>query len=191
MSKKFYVSWENLHREARRLSRRQLPASQWKGILAVSRGGLVPAAIMARELGIRFVDTICISSYEHDSQGDLNVLKRIDGDGEGFLIVDDLVDSGNTARLLREMYPKARLVTVFAKPKGEHLVDDFEVSIPQDTGSSSHGIWCTALFRQFVKKISKQARLPMGAFLFSATKSINRENRSRSQYVSPIRQELK
>lgn len=38
MSKKFYVSWENLHREARRLSRRQLPASQWKGILAVSRG---------------------------------------------------------------------------------------------------------------------------------------------------------
>jgi xanthine phosphoribosyltransferase len=133
MSKKFYVSWENLHREARRLSRRQLPASQWKGILAVSRGGLVPAAIMARELGIRFVDTICISSYEHDSQGNLDVLKRIDGDGEGFLIVDDLVDSGNTARLLREMYPKAKLITVFAKPKGEHLVDDFEVSVPQDT----------------------------------------------------------
>lgn len=131
--KKFYVSWDDLQREARRLARRQLPSSQWKGILAVSRGGLVPAALMARELGIRYVDTICISSYDHDSQRDLSVLKRVDGDGSGFLIVDDLVDSGSTAKVLRELYPKAKLITIFAKPQGEHLVDDFEVSIPQDT----------------------------------------------------------
>ena len=133
MPKKFYVSWDNLQREARRLARRQLPSAQWKGILAVSRGGLVPAAMMARELGIRYVDTICISSYDHDHQRDLSVLKRVDGDGEGFLIVDDLVDSGSTAKVIRELYPKAKLITIFAKPKGEHLVDDFEVSIPQET----------------------------------------------------------
>ena len=133
MPKKYYVSWDDLQREARRLARRQLPSSQWKGILAVSRGGLVPAALMARELGIRYVDTICISSYDHDHQRDLSVLKRVDGDGSGFLIVDDLVDSGSTAKALRELYPKAKLITIFAKPQGEHLVDDFEVSIPQDT----------------------------------------------------------
>ncbi len=133
MPKKYYVSWDDLQREARRLARRQLPSAQWKGILAVSRGGLVPAAPMARELGIRYVDTICISSYDHDHQRDLSVLKRVDGDGSGFLIVDDLVDSGSTAKALRELYPKAKLITIFAKPQGEHLVDDFEVSIPQDT----------------------------------------------------------
>jgi xanthine phosphoribosyltransferase len=133
MTKKFYVSWDNLQREARRLARRQLPASQWKGIIAVSRGGLVPAALMARELGIRFVDTICISSYDHDNQRDLQVLKKVDGDGEGFLVVDDLVDSGNTAKVIRELYPKAKLITIFAKPNGESMVDDFEVSISQDT----------------------------------------------------------
>ena len=133
MPKKYYVSWDDLQREARRLARRQLPSAQWKGILAVSRGGLVPAAMMARELGIRYVDTICISSYDHDHQRDLSVLKRVDGDGEGFLIVDDLVDSGSTAKVIRELYPKAKLITIFAKPKGEHLVDDFEVRIPQDT----------------------------------------------------------
>ncbi|MBP8220822.1 MAG: xanthine phosphoribosyltransferase, partial [Aeromonadaceae bacterium] len=77
MTKKFYVSWDNLQREARRLARRQLPVSQWKGIIAVSRGGLVPAALMARELGIRFVDTICISSYDHANQRDLQVLKKV------------------------------------------------------------------------------------------------------------------
>ncbi|WP_108649934.1 xanthine phosphoribosyltransferase [Dongshaea marina] len=131
--KKFYVSWDNLQREARRLAARQLPASQWKGIIAVSRGGLVPAAIMARELGIRNVDTVCISSYEHDNRTSLKVLKRCEGDGEGYLIVDDLVDTGETAKVLREMYPKAKMITIFAKPQGEPLVDDFEVSIPQDT----------------------------------------------------------
>ncbi|MGL5536593.1 MAG: xanthine phosphoribosyltransferase, partial [Aeromonas veronii] len=75
MPKKFYVSWDNLQREARRLARRQLPVSQWKGIIAVSRGGLVPAALMARELGIRNVETLCISSYDHDSQRELVVVK--------------------------------------------------------------------------------------------------------------------
>ena len=48
-------------------------------------------------------------------------------------VVDDLVDSGNTAKVIRQLYPKAKLITIFAKPKGEALVDDFEVSIPQDT----------------------------------------------------------
>lgn len=134
MPNKFVVTWDYFQREARKLAQRQLPASQWKGIIAVSRGGLVPAAIMARELGIRHVDTICISSYDHDHQRtDLQVLKQVSGDGEGFLVVDDLVDTGNTAKAIRELYPKAKFITVFAKPKGEPLVDDFEVRVGQDT----------------------------------------------------------
>ncbi|GGB33621.1 xanthine phosphoribosyltransferase [Oceanisphaera marina] len=134
MSNKFVVTWDSFQRETRKLAERQLPASQWKGIIAVSRGGLVPAAILARELGIRHVDTLCISSYDHNQQrADLQVLKQANGDGEGFLIVDDLVDTGNTARVIREMYPKAKFITVFAKPKGEPLVDDFEVRVGQDT----------------------------------------------------------
>ena len=108
MPKKFYVSWDNLQREARRLARRQLPVSQWKGIIAVSRGGLVPAALMARELGIRNVETLCISSYDHDSQRELVVVKAATtaGDGEGWLVVEDLVDTGTTAKAIRELYRK-------------------------------------------------------------------------------------
>jgi len=110
MPKKFYVSWDNLQREARRLARRQLPVSQWKGIIAVSRGGLVPAALMARELGIRNVETLCISSYDHDNQRELVVVKAATtaGDGEGWLVVDDLVDTGGTAKAIRELYPRAK-----------------------------------------------------------------------------------
>ena len=99
---------------ARKLAQRLLPVEQWKGIIAVSRGGLVPASLLARELGIRYVDTVCISSYDHDHQREMKVLKRAEGDGEGFVVIDDLVDTGGTAQAIRDMYPKARFCTIFA-----------------------------------------------------------------------------
>lgn len=134
MSEKYVVTWDMFQMHARKLSECLLPASQWKGIIAVSRGGLFPAAVLARELGIRHVETVCIASYhDHVEQGELKVLHRASGDGEGFIVVDDLVDTGNTARAIREMYPKARFVTVFAKPAGVPLVDDYVIDIPQDT----------------------------------------------------------
>lgn len=131
--KKFTVSWEMVQAYGRELSMRLLPSEQWKGIIAVSRGGLVPAAILARELHIRYVDTVCISSYDHDHQREKVVLKKAEGDGEGFIVIDDLVDTGGTAQTIRDMYPKARFVTIFAKPAGRDLVDDYVVDIAQDT----------------------------------------------------------
>ncbi len=132
MSNKFVITWDHMQGYTRALAQKLLPADQWVGIIAVSRGGLVPAAILARELGIRYVDTVCISSYDHDHQRDMRVLKRAEGDGEGFIVVDDLVDTGGTAEVIRKMYPKAKFVTVCAKPAGKHLVDDYVVDIAQD-----------------------------------------------------------
>ena len=136
MSEKYVVTWDMFQMHARKLSERLLPASQWKGIIAVSRGGLFPAAILARELSIRHVETVCIASYhDHNNQGELQVLHaaQVPNGGEGFIIVDDLVDTGNTARAIREMYPNAKFVTVFAKPAGAELVDDYVIDIPQNT----------------------------------------------------------
>lgn len=133
MNEKYIVTWDQLQIYARKLAIRLLPAEQWAGIIAVSRGGLVPAALLARELSIRYVDTLCISSYDHDNQRDLKVLKRVEGDGEGFLIVDDLVDTGRTARVIRDMYPRAYFVTLFAKPAGCPLVDNYLIDITQET----------------------------------------------------------
>ena len=136
MSEKYVVTWDMFQMHARKLSERLLPASQWKGIIAVSRGGLFPAAVLARELSIRHVETVCIASYhDHNNQGELQVLHaaQVPNGGEGFIIVDDLVDTGNTARAMREMYPNAKFVTVFAKPAGAELVDDYVIDIPQNT----------------------------------------------------------
>ncbi|WP_407242943.1 xanthine phosphoribosyltransferase [Escherichia coli] len=90
---------------ARKLASRLMPSEQWKGIIAVSRGGLVPGALLARELGIRHVDTVCISSYDHDNQRELKVLKRAEGDGEGFIVIDDL-DTGWIPVALRLRFVK-------------------------------------------------------------------------------------
>ncbi|EOX4854800.1 TPA: xanthine phosphoribosyltransferase, partial [Haemophilus influenzae] len=132
----YVVTWDMFQMHARKLSERLLPASQWKGIIAVSRGGLFPAAVLARELGLRHIETVCIASYhDHNNQGELQVLHaaQVPNGGEGFIVVDDLVDTGNTARAIRQMYPNAKFVTVFAKPAGAELVDDYVIDIPQNT----------------------------------------------------------
>lgn len=132
-NKMFYVSWEAFHRATKELAR-QLLGQNFTAIVAVSRGGLVPAAIIARELNIRVLDSICVASYQHDKQGSLSVLKDASlADSEQLLIVDDLVDTGETAKALRERFPKARFVTVYAKPQGKPLVDNYVTDIEQDT----------------------------------------------------------
>ena len=96
-------------------------------------GGLVPAAIVARELDLRLVDTVCVASYEHKDQGNVEILKSVEGDGDGWLIVDDLVDTGVTAQVVRDMLPKAHFATIYAKPAGRPLVDTFITEVSQDT----------------------------------------------------------
>ncbi|WP_343560765.1 xanthine phosphoribosyltransferase [Kiloniella sp. b19] len=132
--KSYPVSWEQMHRDAKALSWRLMEKGPFKGILAITRGGLVPAAIIARELDIRLIDTVCIVSYTDDNKsGELNVLKGTPEDSEGWLIIDDLVDTGKTARAVREMMPHAHFATIYAKPEGRELVDTFVTEVSQDT----------------------------------------------------------
>lgn len=134
--KGFHVSWDQLHRDARALAWR-LDGKDWRAVVAVTRGGMVPAMIVARELDIRTIDTISVKSYHKQAQGGLRVLKEPDsklmGDGEGILVVDDLVDSGRTLELVRQMYPKAHFATVYAKPKGKPMVQSYVTEVSQDT----------------------------------------------------------
>lgn len=137
--KSFPVSWDQFHRDARALAWRLSGAGPFRAVVAITRGGLVPAAIVARELGIRIVETVGVASYDYDKQGDIAVLKQVspeligDDRGTGVLIVDDLVDTGATARVVREMMPKAHFATVYAKPSGRPLVDTFITEVSQDT----------------------------------------------------------
>jgi xanthine phosphoribosyltransferase len=137
----FPVSWDQFHRDSRALAWRLSSAGPFESIVCVTRGGLVPAAIVARELGTRLIETVCIASYTHTTQGDLTVLKGIapsivasgGGEGKGVLIVDDLVDTGQTAKIVRGLLPRAHFATVYAKPMGRPMVDTFVTEVSQDT----------------------------------------------------------
>ena len=136
-SKMFPVSWTELHRDARALAWRLADLGPFKGLVAITRGGLVPAAIIARELNLRLIDTVCCSTYDRMERGaKVELLKGTEAErdrGKGWLIVDDLVDTGQTGRLVRELLPKAHFATVYAKPLGRPLVDTFVTEVSQDT----------------------------------------------------------
>lgn len=132
------VTWDQLHRDARLLAERLMrDYAPFRGIVAITRGGLIPAAILGRELGCRLVETVSVVSYEEEegSQREPRILKAPDaaGDGDGFLIVDDLVDSGVTAKLVREMLPRAVFACLYAKPEGKPYADRYVTEVTQDT----------------------------------------------------------
>ena len=139
--KGFHISWDQIHRDSRalawRLDGHGPDDGAWRAVVAITRGGMAPAMIAARELDIRTVDTISVKSYDHQAQSEAQVLKKPDdemmGDGTGVLIIDDLVDSGKTLELVRELYPNAHFATVYAKPKGRPQVDTFITEVSQDT----------------------------------------------------------
>ncbi len=126
------VSWDELHRDARALAWRLMDHT-WEGVIAITRGGLIPAAIVARELELRLVETICVASYDHQTQGEAQILKGLDIESKGWLIVDDLVDTGQTAKAVRKMLPDGHLATVYSKPEGKPFVDTFITEVSQDT----------------------------------------------------------
>ena len=128
-------SWHETHREATDLAVRLLSYGPFRGIVAISRGGLVPAAIVARVLGLRLVETICIASYDGQVKGPLEVLKPAPdamGNGAGWLLVDDVADSGTTAEVARRMLPQAHYAALYVKPAGRPYVDTFIREVDQD-----------------------------------------------------------
>lgn len=129
------VGWERLHLDARALATLLMEKGPFQGIVAVSRGGLIPAAIVARELGIRMVESVSVVTYEEQAMGEPVVIKppAIAGDGSGFLVIDDLTDTGTTARVVRGLLPKAHFACVYVKPAGQALADTYVSSVEQDT----------------------------------------------------------
>ncbi|WP_338662555.1 xanthine phosphoribosyltransferase [Pararoseomonas sp. SCSIO 73927] len=139
----YTVTWDQLHRDAKalawRLHGKGPEGGGFKGIVAITRGGLIPAAIVARELDCRLIESVSVITYgkdgEEQNRGEPTVAKSpvAAGDGTGWLVLDDLVDTGTTARVVRGMLPGAHFATIYAKPAGRPLVDSFVTEVSQDT----------------------------------------------------------
>lgn len=152
----FTVTWDQLHRDSKALAWKLLERGPWKGVVAITRGGLIPAAIVARELECRVIETVSVVTYDEEDRGEPVMVKPpvAAGDGTGWLLVDDLVDTGTTARLVRKVLPGAHFATIYAKPAGQPLVDTFVTEVSQDTWILFP--WDTEV--QFIAPIAKTPR---------------------------------
>jgi xanthine phosphoribosyltransferase len=137
--KKLILSWEQFHSDARKLAALLQPSGPFSTLVAITRGGLAPAAIVARELEVRCVETISIASYVAEGErGACRILKPIAADlvqtagGGKMLVIDDLADTGETLKILRGLLPSAHIATLYVKPAGKPLVDTYVADVPQD-----------------------------------------------------------
>jgi xanthine phosphoribosyltransferase len=127
------LSWGDIRRDALLLAAK-LAVQPWRGIVAVTRGGLAPAALTAKALDIRVIETIGVAAYQGEQLTIPKVLKNptVAGDGTGWLVIDDLVDTGVTMQIVRKILPAAHLAVLYAKPQGRALADTFVREFPQD-----------------------------------------------------------
>lgn len=136
MTEKRYINWSEFHQHTKELCKKIKASGEYNKIVAISRGGLIPAGIIAYELNIRNNEAINFSSYddhyERRSDEEIEISGHVGNVDEKTLIVDDLSDSGRTFQILREVYPSARFVTVYAKEKGAPMVDIHAVDLPDD-----------------------------------------------------------
>lgn len=135
MTKKLYIKWDEFHNHAKELCEKIKQSGEYNKIVAISRGGLIPAGILAYELDIRNSQAINISSYDEDKQRadeDIEIFGNVGEVDEKTLIVDDLSDTGKTFRILRKIYPQAKYVAVYAKEKGRSVVDIYACSMPDE-----------------------------------------------------------
>lgn len=130
---RLYLSWQDIHQDTYALASQLQNHGPWKKIIAVTRGGLIPTAILVQYLDIRLIDTVCIATYtRHHEDSQAKVFKTIHDDARQILVIDDLVDTGKTFEILKSSLPNATYATVYFKPQGKQQVDYTIKRIPQD-----------------------------------------------------------
>nr|QBK89986.1 MAG: phosphoribosyl transferase domain protein [Pithovirus LCPAC101] len=105
---------------------------EFKGIIAVARGGYIPAAIIANSLNIKNMRSISLSTYdETNTMRDVKV-NSIFKDTDTWLIIDELADSGSTFMKIREYLPNSVYAVVYSKPNGVSSTDIYAIEVQQD-----------------------------------------------------------
>lgn len=102
-------------------------------IIALARGGMFPATLVAYGLGIRNIHSVALASYDKDKQGALEVKSDLpDLKGKHVLIIDDLADTGKTLDFIKRLYPEAKVACLLAKPAGKGQTDFYVKEYAQD-----------------------------------------------------------
>ena len=128
---KIYISWDQFHQDTLQLCNKIKDINNIKGIVCITRGGLVPCAIVASKLNIRKIESVSIKSYKEnltlsDSFEILVEPKEAMQDlGKDWIVIDELIDSGQTLNYIKTILPLAKIYTVYSKILDSNLVDAY------------------------------------------------------------------
>lgn len=133
MSSNLLITWTDFYTEVENLIT-TITKSQKKYelILAVTRGGLVPAYYIAKILDLP-VKTINVTSYI--SQKEIGEIKHIPVDGfseivthaGNCLLVDDICDSGQTLEFIQNKFPEVDTACIYTRYPNENLTYNAKV----------------------------------------------------------------
>jgi xanthine phosphoribosyltransferase len=116
------LTWRDVQRAVDEVCK-QASEFKWDTIIAVSRGGLVPGRLVAAKLG---VTNLVVWDRNH------GVLGKVTGHA---LIVDDIADSGATARAAVYMFGAPIAVLVSKVPVEKDIVNYVGLQLtPEETG---------------------------------------------------------
>ena len=131
MTNKIHITWEQFHNDTKDLCNKIKQAGNFNKIITVSRGGLIPAGIVAYELDIRDTSVVNIRSYNGEDKLEKVEVFGFDGQAdENTLVIDDLSDTGRSINILRQLFPKARQVTVYTKTTSTQKPDIYTKEMP-------------------------------------------------------------
>ena len=118
--KQVFLSYHDVHTDCIKLAKLIKKKYKPKKLILISRGGLIPGSIIANYLGIQDIDVIALKTYsDRRKNTDIKIFKRIKSEKK-LVVIDDLVDSGETAKIVKDMMPNSKFVVLYAKTSGKN-----------------------------------------------------------------------
>lgn len=101
----FQITWDEVIEICKDLAGQiKINGGSYEGILAIARGGMIPAVILAGMLGIRTVKSYQVKRYNNKIPNVATGEEPLSLKGR-WLIVDDIVSSGETLNFVSRLYP--------------------------------------------------------------------------------------
>lgn len=95
-------------------------------LVCISNGGLAAGYFFARLLGIKDISVISVSSYGEGKSRGKHVQVTFNGivsDSDRVLIVDDLVETGDSMRVAKSLFANAKTAALLVKSFTSHAPD--------------------------------------------------------------------
>ena len=130
-NKKVYISWDQFYKDTLELCNKITNLKDIKGMVCITRGGMVPGCIVASKLNIRKIETISIKSYQDNLEisDSFEILvepkEALQDLGKNWIVIDELIDSGQTLKHIKQILPFANIYTVYSKILDSDLVNSY------------------------------------------------------------------